>query len=384
MINRYKLVITGRNPDYFLKKIIKKKINIYDLKKTHKKIYIVVDDIGLDDIRSIKTSYKIQIVGRLGLARIKYIIKKYLLFLIFSVFGVFVNIFLSNIIFDVDVVHSNPYIRELVFNDLKKYGIKKYNFKVSYAKKEKIVNKILNDEKNDIEWLEIDNIGTKYIVKVEQRKKNKDEEICVRRNIVAKKDAMILGIEATNGEILKKKLDYVKKGDVIVSGVIYNKEKIVAQKCATGKVYGEVWYLVSLDMPVNYREETVTGRVKKQLEFKFLNKEIHLFSHFKSYKRESYSIISNSLLPISLDFTSYFETKVKSKTYTLDNIEKDAISLATNKLTNKIGEDSLIASKKVLKKYKKNSKIIVEVFFKVKEDITEYLEYEEIVQGEWY
>ena len=60
MINRYKLVITGRNPDYFLKKIIKKKINIYDLEKSHKKIYIVVDDVGLDDIRSIKTSYKIQ------------------------------------------------------------------------------------------------------------------------------------------------------------------------------------------------------------------------------------------------------------------------------------------------------------------------------------
>ncbi len=382
MINRYKLVITGRNPDYFLRKIIKKKINIYDLEKTHKKIYIVVDDVGLDDIRSIKTSYKIQVVGRLGLARVKYVIKKYLLFLIFFVFGIFVNIFLSNIIFDVDVVHSNPYIRELVFNDLKKYGIKKYNFKVNYAKKEKIVNKILSDEKNDIEWLEIDSVGTKYIVKVEQRKKNKDKETCVRRNIVAKKDAMILGIEATEGEVLKKKLDYVKKGDIIVSGVIYNKEKIVAQKCATGKVYGEVWYLVSLDIPVNYREENVTGRVKKQLEFKFLNKEFHLFSHFKSYKRESYSIISNNLLPISLDFTSYFETKIKSKTYTLENVEKDAISLATNKLANKLGNTGEIVSKKVLKKYKKNSKIIVEVFFKVKEDITDYLDYEEIVQGE--
>lgn len=382
MINRYKLAIIGRNPDYFLKQLIKKNINIYDLEKTHQKMYIVVDDEGLDNIRSIKTSYKIQIVGRLGLTRVKYVIKKYLLFLIFFVFGIFVNIFLSNIIFDVDVVHSNPYIRELVFNDLKKYGIKKYNFKVSYAKKEKIVNKILSDEKNDIEWLEIENIGTKYIVKVEQRKKNKDKNPCIRRNIVAKKDAMILGIEATEGQILKKKLDYVKKGDIIVSGVIYNKEKIVAQKCATGKVYGEVWYLVSLDIPVNYKEENVTGRVKRQLEFKFLNKEFRLFSHFKSYKRKSYSIISNNLLPISLDFTSYFETKVKRKNYTLNNIEKDAISLATNKLTNKIEKDSLIVSKKVLKKYQKNSKIIVEVFFKVKEDITEYLEYEEIVQGE--
>ena len=36
----------------------------------------------------------------------------------------------------------------------------------------------------------------------------------------------------------------------------------------------------------------------------------------------------------------------------------------------------------LLKKYQKNSKIIVEVFFKVKEDITDYLEYSEVIPGE--
>lgn len=382
MTNKYKLVIKGKNPDYFIKKLIREKVNIYDLEKKQNKVYIVVDDTSFSIIKKMKTSYNIQVVNRFGFVKIIYLIKKYSVFLIFFVFGILVNIFLSNIIFDVEVIHSNPYIRELVSNDLAKYGIKKFNFKVSYSEKEKIVDKILLDEKNDIEWLEIDNIGTKYIVNVEQRKKNTDSDICVRRNLVAKKDAMILEIEAMEGEIVKKKLDYVKKGDIIVSGVIYNNEKIVSQKCATGKVYGEVWYLVTLDIPVNYREENVTGKVKRRLEFNFLNKEVLLFSDFKTYKKESISILSNSLLPISLDFTSYFETKVKSKTYTLDNVSSFAISLATNKLYKKLGDDSEIVSKKVLKKYKKNSKIIVEVFFKVKEDITEYLEYDEINQGE--
>ena len=32
-MNRYKLCIKGKNPDYFLKKIIDKNINIYDVSK---------------------------------------------------------------------------------------------------------------------------------------------------------------------------------------------------------------------------------------------------------------------------------------------------------------------------------------------------------------
>ena len=42
---------------------------------------------------------------------------------------------------------------------------------------------------------------------------------------------MILEIHAEEGEVKKKKLDYVKRGDVIISGLIYNKEDIVSKFC---------------------------------------------------------------------------------------------------------------------------------------------------------
>ena len=88
------------------------------------------------------------------------------------------------------------------------------------------------------------------------------------------------------------------------------------------------------------------------------------------------------ILPIRINFSSYLETNVIEKNYTLDNVVDDALVIATTKLNNKIGSDSEIVGKKVLKKYQKNSKIIVEVFFKVKEDITDYLEYSEVIPGE--
>ena len=382
MIKRYRLIVRGKNPSYFVKKLIRNRINIYDLVEKRKYIYVVVDEEGLEKVGKIKTSYKIDVVNRYGMAKIEYLLKKYLVFFICLGIGVIINIVLSRVIFGVEVIHSNPYIREIVYNDLEKYGIRKYNFKVSFLEKEKIVSKILEEEDNDIEWLEIEEVGTKYVVRVEQRKKNKDSSECIRRNVVAKKDAMILSIEAEEGEIVKKKLDYVKKGDVLISGIIHNKEDIVKQKCATGKVYGEVWYKVFLEMPIKYREENVTGKVKRQLELEFLGNKYTLFSKFKTYKRESFSLVDLMILPIRINFSSYLETNVIEKNYTLDNVVDDALVLATTKLNDRIGADSEIVGKKVLKKYQKNSKIIVEVFFKVKEDITDYLEYSEVIPGE--
>ena len=42
-MNRYKLCIKGKNPDYFLNKVIERNINIYDIEKKYNELYLVVD-----------------------------------------------------------------------------------------------------------------------------------------------------------------------------------------------------------------------------------------------------------------------------------------------------------------------------------------------------
>lgn len=374
MISKYKVAIEGKNPDYFINELIKNNIYIYDLEKEYKKLIIVISLDDYNKLKKIKTSYKFYIIDSYGVVKFKYLVKKYLFFLICMFLGICLNIFLSKLIFDVEVVHSDRYIREIVYNNLRENGIYKYRFKVNYLEKEKIIKEILKKESNDIEWLEIEEIGTKYIVKVEQRKKNKEEEVCVPRNIVAGKDAFILEIQADVGEVIKKKYDYVKKGDIVISGIIYNKEDEVSRKCATGKIYGEVWYKVNLEIPMEYKEEIVTGKEKNTFEINFLNKNISLFNNFKTYKKNSTFLIGSNLLPISLNFTKYLETDVKMYKYNLFNVDDYALELASKKIKNKLGTRGEVVSKKVLKKSIKKSKIIIEVFVKVKEDITDSVE----------
>lgn len=373
-MNRYILCIKGKNPDYFLRKVIDRKINIYDISKNYNELFITVDVEGYKSIKKFKTSYSIEIVEVSGLLKIKEVFNKYFFFILFFCIGICLNVFLSKIILDIEVVHSNSYIKELVYNELEVNGIKKFKFKVSFSEKEEIVSKILRDNKEDLEWLEIEEIGTKYVVKVEQRKKNKEEEVCSNRNIVASKNATIIEIVATSGEVVKKKLDYVVQGDVIISGVIHNKEDIVSNKCAVGKVYGEVWYKVDVELPTKYHEENVTGKSNYRVEVNFLDKKYILFNKYDTYKKNDILKIKSKLLPISISLSKYLETDIIDYTYTLDNSDKEALRIADDKITKRLKEGESILTKKVLKKELKNSKIIVEVFLKVKEDITSYQE----------
>ncbi len=82
-------------------------------------------------------------------------------------------------------------------------------------------------------------------------------------------------------------------------------------------------------------------------------------------------LLASRILPISISFVTYRDTVVTDKEYTLDTIDEYSFFLAEEKLKQQISSSSEIMSKKILKKYEKDSKIVVEVFFKVKEDITD-------------
>ena len=70
-----------------------------------------------------------------------------------------------------------------------------------------------------------------------------------------------------------------------------------------------------------------------------------------------------------------FSTEELSKlSFDISSAEELAIQLSEKKLKKELNSSGTIIGKKVLKKQENDSKIIIEVFFKVKEDITDYLD----------
>ncbi len=372
MNNRLKISITGKNPTYFLKEIIKRNINIYKVEKKYKELKVIIDSADLEKILKIKTTYKIKIIERFGISKYKFLLKKYLLLIIFILMGIFLNIILSNLIFDIEITHSNKTIVKTIKNDLKALGLRKYRFKVSYKEKENIKKQLLEKEKDLLEWVEIEEKGTKYIIKVEQRKKNKNEANCNYRHIVSKKNAIIKEIFADSGEIIRKKNDYISKGETIISGLIYNKDNIVSKRCSKGTVYGEVWYTVTLSLPKKINEKKVTSKESLGLSIKTLKKEFNLFNKFRTFEKKEYNIIESKIIPLKISLSKFIKTEENIKNISYKNVDKEALEIATKRIEKNLKSDEKIISKKVLKKNEINSKIKVEVFFKVLENITDY------------
>ena len=277
------------------------------------------------------------------------------------------------IIFDIEVIHSNKAVRDLISNELKNYGIHKYIIKKKYDEIEKIEDKILEDNKDRLEWIEITERGSYYIVRVEERKIKEDNDITSNNNIVSKKSAIITSIIANKGEKVKKINDYVSAGDIIISGTITKPDGTVIVGDANGKVYGEVWYNVKVDYPLIYKEETLTGKVDNVLTLNIFNNKYYFFGNksFKTYDVKPKMMLNHNFLPISLTFDKQYELNVIDEIYSVEEAVDKAIEKAKKKLLNNSNVLN-INRITVLEKNIYSSKVSLKLFISVQEDITNF------------
>ncbi len=372
-----KIKVTGRNINNFLKRLINNNINIEKvIPISHKEIDLIINYQDLDKVLKLKTIYNIKIVRYYGKLRIIKRIKKDIFILSSLLISLLLIYTLSNVIFKVEVIHSNKNIIKLVTKELEDNGIKKYKFVKNYQEIEKIKNKILEENKDTLEWLEIIREGTKYTIRVEERiinNKPKDNKIY---NIVASKNAVIKNIYAESGEKIRSINTYVKKGDIIISSDITlpNNEKI--SKTASGKVQGEVWYNINIEYPYQYHEIKYTGNKKKVLVLNLLNKRISLFDFhkYKTFNRNIKYIFNNNITPISLIYEDEYETNIINEVYDYNTAREKAITKAKEKILEKYPNIKDITNIKIINEEDKKNKISLNLFVTCLEDITEYQE----------
>ena len=379
-MSHYIIKIEGRRPNSLLSLLIILKIPFIKKKETKDYLILEIEEEYFQKIKKLAPTYEITILKRTGKAYLIHLYKTKKIFLYSTIFAFLVIILLTNIIFSVRVVETDKEIKDMILTDLRENGITRFRFKVSYKRKEAIREKILEKEKDYLEWLEIEEVGTMYQVKVIRRINNPKEEELKPRSIVAKKKGRITRIEADYGEVTTKKNDVVDKGDTLISGLIKNKEEIKTKVAARGKVYAEVWYQVNLNLPTLYQEEIKTGNKKNTLEIIFLDKNIfisELFKYNNSISKETV-LYNNPIIPFRISFTKKEEIKLKQVAYQEDKTLKKIKKLAVDKLKQRIGNDIKILAINVLKKKASADKIEVELFFKVEEDITSYESLENI------
>lgn len=372
-MNNILVRIIEKDKNKLLKYLIKKNI-YYEYKEGNNGKHNII--IGYDNYKIIKKEFKVKIIGYYGRNRIKTFIKKNYIFLLSFLWGLILLYLLSTTIFEVSINTDNIDLKDKLTNELEKYGIKKYNRVKSYGEIDKIKKIIIKNNTESIEWLEIKRYGTIYQVLLAERIILKKE---VKNNslvhIVASKDALIKHITSSKGEVVKEINDYVKKGEIIISGNIFKYDKIVSSVRAEGKVFGEVWYLVKTTIPFKYGEYLKTGKVINHYYIETSNGKMTLIGKYDT--DESMNTKEILIDKPYLNFKLIKETK-ELYGYKEFNVTKDEALTEANKrsdkgIKNKLKESEYIIGKKVLNIYPKTDRIEVEIFYKVYENITDTL-----------
>ena len=367
------LSVKTKNIDRFLTNLYKLNIDIFKVDVvSYREIIVEIYEKDLNKVKKLSILNKIEVIDYKGIKDKKNKLK-FNKTLIFSLcFGLALLIFLSNIIFNIEVVHTSSEIRTFIIDELKENGIKTLQFKKSFKELEKIKNNILDNNKDKLEWLEINRIGTKYVIKLEERKINNYVEDYKYQDIISTSDAVIKKIIATSGVKVKEVNEYVKKGETVISGSIYLNEELKENVKAMGDVYGEVWYKLSVEYPIinDFKEET--GNKKNVYSINFFDNSFILFSknNYKNSYIKKEILLKNNIIPISFSKDTIYEQNVISGIYTEGEALLNARDYGREKIKEMLDEDEYIISDKVLKYSVNSNTIYMDIFYKIYANIT--------------
>ena len=144
--NNILVEVKGKNVYEFLKRILKLKINILEINyKDIHTLELLISNKDYEKLTHMKTTYTFEIKKIYGMNLILFKIKKHAIFILAFILSIFFLLFLTNRITEVEIIHSDKNLRELIFYALKKEDIKEHSFVKKYSEIEQIKKNILCD-----------------------------------------------------------------------------------------------------------------------------------------------------------------------------------------------------------------------------------------------
>lgn len=187
----------------------------------------------------------------------------------------------------------------------------------------------------DIGWVSAEVRGTRLIIKIEETSMPKAaKETREASNIVASKDGIVVQMVTRTGTPMVKVGDVVRKGDILVSGVVKvigDNETIVNHHAvvADADIVIKTFYNYTDKLNLGYKEKKYTNNKKKGFILKLFGKKI--ISYNPRYSYRYYDIIKNNMsvhitdsyyLPIEyipFEVKEYYET---NRVYTKEEAEE--------------------------------------------------------------
>jgi similar to stage IV sporulation protein len=224
-------------------------------------------------------------------------------------------------------------------------------------------------------WIGVDKKGTSITITVIDSTKPEQKPLLGPRHLVAKTDAVITRVIAENGRPKVERNDRVRKGDVLISGVLGEgaHSKLVVSK---GKVMGLVWHEYRIASPLSTKAKSFTGVFKDRDYLIIGNRALQI----SGYRGQEYLVsqtrtslrrlqLWNRVLPFGTMKELELEVLETEKKLTPAEAKEAGLAQARAELLAKCGKDAQIKAENILHEQTENGKVLLTVLFEVEQSI---------------
>ncbi|MGG1400503.1 sporulation protein YqfD [Bacillus salipaludis] len=377
LFGRVTVKVTGRGIERFLNVLSRNGLLVWNVKRHGTET--ITFKMRLQDALKIrrfarKSECSISFLQRSG---VPFLFKRLLKnsgFLAGAALFLLIILVLSNVIWGIEIKGAKPATEHKIRKELDKMGVKIGKLQFFVDNVEGIQRRLTNNI-NDLTWVGVELNGTTYHFQVVEKNEPKKPKKIAPRNLVAKKKAIIAKMYVEDGQQVVNINDHVEPGQLLVSGEIgmEGKTKAIAAK---GEVWGETWYKSHVELPFETKFTVFNGKEKEKHYVKVGNFEIPVWGfgkpEFKEYETETNDHKIHFLkweLPVSFVNKTLREREEIKRSYTVKQAEQIALEMAKKEIKSHLDEDAIIKDEKILHKSIKNGKVILDIHFKIIENI---------------
>lgn len=369
--------LIGIGGERIINELIRQRIIIWNVKRISDNE--ITFQMFIKDIRSLRQALrinrvKVRFIKRAGFPSWLKRFRKNIGLFIGGLVALIIITILSNMIWKVEIEGASPDLEYKMIKQLKEMGVKIGGFQFLVDDPEGIQRK-LTAMNEDVTWIGVELNGTSYHFQVVEKEQPDEVKKTSPRHLVAKKEAIIVDYFVEKGEPVITINDFVKPGQLLVSGLI-GREDAKQKVSAKGEILGKTWYTTEVEVDLTTEFELLTGEESKRTSIDFGNFSIPIWG-FSSAKYKHKQVEENKhelqflkwKLPVSITNKTIKEVEVHEKTYSTKEAKKLAQEIARKDLQRLFSEEAKIIDEKILHEKVENGKLKLLISYDVIENI---------------
>lgn len=348
--------VEGLNLEKFINMSVAHGLDFRDVKRLS--LTVVELTISIGGYRKLKkfirkTGSRVSIIDKEGLPFLFLKLKRRKMMAIgFAVF-IFLIFMLSSFIWSIEITGAKTTSTEEIKQNLYELGVKPGAFKLGVA-----VSEVENDmliRMGSISWIKVKLRGTRAEIEVKERTipppMVPDDRPC---SIVAGRDGIITKIVSSKGDVLVAQGEPVKKGQVLVTGIIERVNADIRYVHSSADIKARTWYERKFAVPLERVVKSRNGNKTIKIYIKFGSKVFNIKNTSIPYKSYDKIIKSTKLidtdkfqLPVEIVIEEYYETVNEVITLALEDAKSEAANSAEKSIIDSLPSDAKIVNKKI-------------------------------------